>query len=328
MAQDTAKALYVALWDYDAIEEDELSLKKGDMICASVDYLENSFGEWMVGENFRGKQGKFPATYVKAVQPGSSAQSAPLAMNATFEADTGQSTRSSFSSTGDSALEGYDDEASENDGNAAPAVLSKEEKALRKFLKENSAHHYYDSLHELGVERIRDLNLVLPSDLRHIGMDDATIQRVLSLRSASGGTSSEGVGSTQANTSSSHDVDGVTNTHRQRSIARAIVDALSPVRSSSIFQFFLSQVRECMLMIPNHPDYQRYVPFKVELVKLKEYIFTPDSFDGGARSSRSRGRRQLTNPADANNILTLEQQNVLLEYTAAQFEVCVIHFLA
>lgn len=63
---------------------------------------------------------------------------------------------------------------------------------------------------------------------------------------------------------------------------------------------------------------------KVELVKLKEYIFTPDSFDGGARSPRSRGRRQPSNnrSTDANNILTLEQQNILLEYTAAQFEVC------
>lgn len=246
MAQDTAKALYVALWDYEAIEEDELSLKKGDMICASVDYLENSFGEWMVGENFRGKQGKFPATYVKAVQPGSSAQSAPLAMNATFEADTAQSTRSSFSSTGDSVLEGYDDEASENDGNAVPTVLSKEEKALRKFLKENSAHHYYDSLHELGVERIRDLNLVLPSDLRHIGMDDATIQRVLSLRSAGGTTSAAGKDSMQANSSTSHDVDGVTNSHRQRSIARAIVDALSPVRPGHGKFIFSLALRECV----------------------------------------------------------------------------------
>ena len=43
------KALFVALWDYQAEQEDELTLKKGDMICAAVDYLENSFGEWMTG---------------------------------------------------------------------------------------------------------------------------------------------------------------------------------------------------------------------------------------------------------------------------------------
>ena len=282
MAQNTAKALYVALWDYEAVEEDELSLTKGDMICASVDYLENSFGEWMVGENFRGKQGKFPATYVKPVTQGGGGAgggaggvggdgavlSAPLAMNATFELNLLQggssagggspsgggansrrgslSRRSSFStgrrgsasrrgsldgggssSSIDMLLEGYDDELDPAEV-VEPQLISKEEKALRRhvtsmavaadwcsggdvvsvtapmvvkpddasilftepttlsshsirFLQDKSAHHYFDSLSELGVERIRDLNLVLPSDLRHIGMDEATIKRVLSV---------------------------------------------------------------------------------------------------------------------------------------------------
>jgi len=83
---NTRKSLYVALWNYHPVEEDELPLSKGDMVCASVDYLENSFGEWMIGENTRGKVGKFPATYVKAVDA-SSAASAPLAMNTNFDPD-------------------------------------------------------------------------------------------------------------------------------------------------------------------------------------------------------------------------------------------------
>ena len=93
------KALYVALWDYNAVEDDELALARGDMVCASVDYLENSFGEWMFGENTRGRSGKFPATYVRAVSSSSSLStdatrakspvyaSAPLAMNANFDLD-------------------------------------------------------------------------------------------------------------------------------------------------------------------------------------------------------------------------------------------------
>ena len=164
MAQDTAKALYVVLWDYEAVEADELTLSKGDMICASVDYLENSFGEWMVGENFRGKQGKFPATYVKPVQPGAAAQSAPLAMNAKFEGGdatrvggsgsssiSGSSSGSSGSSGSSSsslsrlsfsatnakkAVEGYEDDLDHHDADGLPQqqpqMRSKAEKALRK----------------------------------------------------------------------------------------------------------------------------------------------------------------------------------------------------
>ena len=86
VALNTRKALYVALWDYNAIEEDELALAKGDMVCASVDYVENSFGEWMVGENSRGKTGKFPATYVRAVSEDAAAPP-PLAMNAKIDPD-------------------------------------------------------------------------------------------------------------------------------------------------------------------------------------------------------------------------------------------------
>lgn len=162
MAQNAAKALYVVLWDYEAVEDDELSLTKGDMICASVDYLENSFGEWMIGENFRGKQGKFPATYVKPVQQGEDAVlSAPLAMNATFELNLqspsgggspsgapsrrgSMSRRSSFSRRGSVSrrssvdgsassvdmLEGYDDELDTE--LEEPQFMSKEERALRR----------------------------------------------------------------------------------------------------------------------------------------------------------------------------------------------------
>jgi hypothetical protein len=149
MAQDTAKALYVVLWDYEAVEGDELTLKKGDMICATVDYLENAFGEWMVGENFRGKHGKFPATYVKPVQPGApGAQlSAPLAMNAKFEGGDATrvggsgagniSRRSSFSAASrEKAVEGYEDDVDHHDEDGLPQqqpqMRSKAEMALRK----------------------------------------------------------------------------------------------------------------------------------------------------------------------------------------------------
>ena len=251
-ATDSGKSLYVALYDYKAQEDDELELKKGDMICATVDYLENSFGEWMSGENFRGKQGKFPATYVKPVG-NAAVQSAPLAMNAKFEADIARNRVME-----DQELTG----ASEF---TEPQVITKQEKALRKYLKEMSAHHYFDSLVELGVERIRDLNLVLPSDLRHIGMDEATIQRVLSVtpkaargyRSGSPGdlaahASSERTGvlrnkSPRKGSSNTKSVDGrgenfsgtrsptgfqdrqTGSIERQQSIARAIVDSLTPV---------------------------------------------------------------------------------------------------
>ena len=85
------KALFLALWDYEAVEEDELSLHKGDMVCASVDYVENSFGEWMYGENSQGKTGKFPATYVRSMVARDSAISAPLAMNAKIDPDQNDS---------------------------------------------------------------------------------------------------------------------------------------------------------------------------------------------------------------------------------------------
>jgi len=226
MAQNTKKVLYVALWDYEAIEDDELSLKKGDMICASVDYLENSFGEWMMGENFRGKQGKFPATYVKAVRPGTEAESAPLAMNAKIDVGIARTVSGSVDEA-----ESYSDGA-----DPEPQVMSKDEKALRKFLKENSAHHYFESLSELGVERIRDLNLVLPSDLKTIGMDDATIKRVLSvthrgsrLRSQTGVEIENKVDDKSQSPAQEVHITKTQNVHRQRSIARAIVDALSPV---------------------------------------------------------------------------------------------------
>eukprot|EP00750_Incisomonas_marina_P009909 INCI16178.4.p1 GENE.INCI16178.4~~INCI16178.4.p1 ORF type:complete len:117 (+),score=26.21 INCI16178.4:272-622(+) len=107
---NTQKALYVALWDYNAIEEDELQLSKGDMVCASVDYLENSFGEWMVGENTRGKIGKFPATYVRAVTA-ESAASAPLAMNSNFDPDSVS-----------------------NNYNGASVLMTKADKSLRKYV--------------------------------------------------------------------------------------------------------------------------------------------------------------------------------------------------
>ena len=274
-ATSHTKALFVALWDYEAQEEDELALVKGDMICASVDFLENSFGEWMSGENFRGQHGKFPASYVKAVTAGATELSAPLAMNAKFG---GQISEIQANATARRAS--Y---VKAKDGQNP--TISKRETALRKFLREKSAHHYLESLLDLGVECIRDLNLVLPKDLREMGMDEATIQNVLagtpsSNSTASSPTHNQTSTSQTTNTGRQSPVNSVevskaTNSHRQRSIARSIVDALSPV----------------------------------ELVKVKEYIFTPESLDSSAANPHQK-------------MFSLKQLNVLLEYSTAQFEVC------
>lgn len=97
--------------------------------------------------------------------------------------------------------------------------------SLFRYLKDNRAFHFHDALVELGVEHIRDLKLVLPSDLFQIGMDEATIKRVLSVTNGSRIGTPRG---RQLSGSMDADLQCPENTHRKHSIARAIVSSLSP----------------------------------------------------------------------------------------------------
>eukprot|EP00750_Incisomonas_marina_P009908 INCI16178.3.p1 GENE.INCI16178.3~~INCI16178.3.p1 ORF type:complete len:517 (+),score=87.20 INCI16178.3:272-1822(+) len=266
---NTQKALYVALWDYNAIEEDELQLSKGDMVCASVDYLENSFGEWMVGENTRGKIGKFPATYVRAVTA-ESAASAPLAMNSNFDPDSVS-----------------------NNYNGASVLMTKADKSLRKFLKDNRAYHFYEPLVELGVENMRDLKLVLPSDLYEIGMDEDTITRILAVTKTPAGSPTNSLGGTSTLLGGQDNV-RPENTHRKHSIARAIVSSLS----------------------------------QTELQMLKDYLAecAPDNGPAGGNSEEAEaenGGDSSNKPLPAKSALTSDQQTVLMSYVTAQFDALV-----
>jgi hypothetical protein len=170
-----------------------------------------------------------------------------------------------------------------------------------RHLRDCRAYPFYDALVELGVETIRDLRLVLAGDLCEIGMDEATIARVLSvIKGGIGGGGSGGGASGSGGGGGGGGADGAsplavmasspTNTHRKHSIARAIVSSLSPL----------------------------------EMELLKEYLAecAPDNgpaAGGSSEDANSSNNNKLAAPP-GKSVLTAEQQTVLMAYVTAQFD--------
>ena len=101
-----------------------------------------------------------------------------------------------------------------------------------RYLKDNQAYHFHQALVDLGVEKIRDLYLVLPSDLHAIGMDEDTTRRVLQFTASKNKFTGSRRGDVEKQPF-------LTNNHRKHSIAKAIVGSLSAVELDMLKDYLL-----------------------------------------------------------------------------------------
>lgn len=60
-AGDTKRPVYIAIYDYDPVEEGDLELQKGEQ----YEIIDNSREHWWLAKNSTGKQGYIPSNYVK-----------------------------------------------------------------------------------------------------------------------------------------------------------------------------------------------------------------------------------------------------------------------
>lgn len=109
----TSKKQAVAQYDYDAAEDNEISLKEGETIT-EIDMVDES---WWLGQNAQGQRGLFPATYVELEDaPTASTAAAPSGHQTTQHVKTPAATSAPAAAApkGATATALYDYEAAED----------------------------------------------------------------------------------------------------------------------------------------------------------------------------------------------------------------------